>query len=124
MLSIRAEQLDFIRTAVLQSFKSKMVEHLCSLRIVPSCRRSREQVISLVEVGVVRAFERGFRLEGPVRLYLELMFVFGELFDSDPSLPWAAEILHCRSGLSELDCANLLYRAAENHLAQEVGHGA
>jgi len=123
MLRIRDEQLQVIRAAVLHSFKSKMVEHLRDLRVEPSHPQSRDQIISLVEAGMVRAREYGFRMEGPVRLYLELMFTFGEHFDRDPRLPWATEILHCRGDMSELDRADFLYREAENHLTKDLLYG-
>ena len=34
-----------------------------------------------------------FTYRGPIRLFIELMFLFGSAFDTDPQYPWASQIL-------------------------------
>ena len=52
-----------------------------------------EWLKTLVNTGVSRARGHGFTLRGPLRLYLDLMFLFGSDFDTDPQYPWAGEVL-------------------------------
>jgi hypothetical protein len=60
-----------------------------------------EAVSALVHHGVSRAFEYGLTNRGPVRLYLDLMFLFGSAFDTDPQYPWASEALNSSAGQAE-----------------------
>jgi hypothetical protein len=46
-----------------------------------------------VRRGVARAVELGFTKRGPIRLFLELEWLFGTGFDTDPQIPWAGEVL-------------------------------
>ena len=36
----------------------------------------------------------GLLIRGPIRLFIELMLLFGSAFNTDPQYPWAAKILH------------------------------
>ena len=49
-----------------------------------------EQMRKAIRFGIGRADSYGFTFRGPVRLYLELMLLFGSHFDTDPQYPWAA----------------------------------
>jgi hypothetical protein len=124
MFRIRTEQLDAFRTEVVRSFKARMVEHLRALPVAPCRPRSGEELIVLVETGVERARAYGFQMEGPVRLFLELMFVFGDDFDTDLRLPWAAGALRRDDGISEIDRADLLHDEAEKHLTRGALDGS
>jgi hypothetical protein len=46
-----------------------------------------------VRFGIEKAEEHGLTFRGPIRLYLELMLLFGSHFDTDPQYPWANAIL-------------------------------
>ena len=43
-----------------------------------------------------RAHGYGFTYRGPLRLFLEMIFLYGSDFDTDPQYPWAAMILRSR----------------------------
>ena len=38
----------------------------------------------------------GFTFRGPLRLFIEMTFLFGSAFDTDPQYPWAAKILRAK----------------------------
>jgi hypothetical protein len=55
-------------------------------------------VREVIRRGIENAGKYGFTNRGPVRLYIELMFMFGSGFDTDPLLGWGAEILKSEAG--------------------------
>jgi len=94
MLVIRREQMEVFRQAALMAFENEMVVH--SKNFSPRlCEVIGEEQL---RVALRRAMDQaggyGLTNRGPVRLFIELMFLFGSAFDTDPQYPWAARILH------------------------------
>ena len=52
-----------------------------------------EQLRLALRRAMGRAGGYGFTYRGAMRLFIELMFLFGSAFDTDPQYPWAAKIL-------------------------------
>lgn len=52
---------------------------------------------------MTRAKAYGFTNRGSIRLFIEMIFLFGSGFDTDPQYPWAATIL--------ADSSEQMYRA-------------
>lgn len=52
-----------------------------------------EQLRVAIRLAMARAGRYGFTLRGPIRLYIEMTFLFGSAFDTDPQYPWAAKAL-------------------------------
>ncbi len=50
----------------------------------------------VVDLGIRRARQYGFRDEPQVRFYIDMMLVLGSEFDTDPQFPWAVETLQDR----------------------------
>lgn len=123
MLVIRREQMEAFRVAAMQTFASEMVAHLAEFS-PPVFRAAGEaQVRQMIGLGVERAASYGLRFRGPVRLYLELMMLFGCQFDSDPQYPWAREILAGHDEESQMECARELYAKVLDYRAQVAGPG-
>lgn len=61
-----------------------------------------------IRTTVSRGAAWGFTLRGPLRTLLEMTFLFGTDFDTDPQYPWAAEILH--RDAPEMERAEALYQ--------------
>ena len=93
MLVIRPEQMEVFKEAALRSFESEMVAHLAEFSPPLFKAIGEEQMRKAIQFGIDRAGSYGFDFRGPVRLYLELMLLFGSHFDTDPQYPWAAAIL-------------------------------
>lgn len=93
MMLVRAEQLRAFRVAAELDFVDEMVAHF--RRFSPPLHRSlgEERAEAAVRRGVARAVEYGFTKRGPIRLFLELEWLFGTGFDADPQVPWAGEVL-------------------------------
>ena len=65
----------------------------------------------------------GFNWRGPVRFYLELMFMLGSYFDTDPQLPtWASNVLGDQDA-DQLRRAEMLYEGTIEFLDQVSGPG-
>jgi hypothetical protein len=93
MLEIREEQMAVFDQAARKTFEDEMVEHLAEF-VPKQCEViGEQQVRKVIQLGVERARIYSLTNRGPVRFYIELMFVFGSDFDTDPLLSWAAEIL-------------------------------
>lgn len=52
-----------------------------------------EQLRVALRQAMARARSHGFTNRGPIRLFIEMTFLFGSDFDTDPQYPWAAQIL-------------------------------
>lgn len=93
MMLVRAQQLEAFRAAAEQQFIDEMVAHF--RRFSPPLFRTLgdEAAECAVRRGVARAVDFGFTKRGPIRLFLELEWLFGTGFDIDPQIPWAGEVL-------------------------------
>lgn len=107
MLTIRPQQMAAFEDAALLRFEDEMVAH--SKDFSPKLTKviGDDQVRIAVRRCISRAGEYGFTLRGPIRLYIEMMFLYGSSFDSDPQYPWAARILRSRE--EQMQRAESLY---------------
>lgn len=121
MLVIRTEQMDVFKKTALQSFEDEMVEHLAQFS--PSLYKvvGEEQMRKVIQLGMSQAAQYGFTYRGPVRLYLELMLLFGSYFDTDPQYPWAAEILTNQESDTQMQRAERLYEKTMDYRQKVVG---
>lgn len=108
MLVIRKEQIEHLGGGTLRAFENEMVQHLAEFS--PPLYRviKDDQLREVVRFGIGQAERYSFKLRGPVRLYLEMMLLFGSHFDTDPQYPWAKEILVDRHSRPEMERADLL----------------
>lgn len=94
MLVVRAEQMTVFEQEALRRFEDEMVLHsreftprLCEVIGEDQLRVALRQAMS-------RAGTYGFTNQGPIRLYIELIFLCGSDFDNDPQYPTLAKILN------------------------------
>lgn len=94
MLTIREAQNQVFAERARQAFEQEMVAHLAEFSPPLFKTLGEKPMLDIVRFGMARAEQQhGFDLRGPVRLYLEMMLLFGSYFDTDPQYPWATEIL-------------------------------
>ena len=93
MLVMRKEQMAALKQLAQHGFEAEMLDHLAGFSPRLFKLAGKESMQRAISFGIERAKSYGFDLRGPVRLYLELMVLFGSHFDTDPQYPWAAEIL-------------------------------
>ena len=94
MLKIREEQMQAFEAAAMQNFEDEMVLH--SQEFTPQLCKvlSEEQLRVALRRAMQRASSYGFTNRGPMRLYIELMFLYGSDFDTDPQYPSLGKILN------------------------------
>lgn len=121
MLVIRQEQLDVFRAQALRSYEDAMVAHLTGFSPPLAQAVGPERLRIAIELGMKQAAAYGFDARGPVRLYLELMLLFGCRFDTDPQYPWAAEILGNRDLDTQMQRAQRLYERTLDYRRRVAG---
>lgn len=121
MLIIRKDQLEAFREAATRQFEQEMLIHLQAFSPPLFKAVGNEQMLSVIRLGIKRAQGYGFNLFGPVRLYLDLMLLFGSYFDSDPQYPWAAEILVRSNEENQMQQAEQLHVQTMDYRAKVSG---
>jgi hypothetical protein len=94
MLIIRKEQMKAFENDALRRFEGEMLLH--SKEFTPRLCKvlGDEQLRVAVRQAMERADSYGFTNRGPIRLYIELMFLYGSDFDTDPQYPALREGLN------------------------------
>jgi hypothetical protein len=121
MLQIRADQLRVFERAAAESYVLEIVEHCRGFAPELCATLHRDQLVEAVRYGIEQARQSGLDQRGPVRLYVDLMIVFGAGFLRDPQYPWIAETLAAPG--SQLDRTEALCARAEVYLARVDGEG-
>jgi hypothetical protein len=96
MLQIRAQQMTAFEQAALRRFEDEMVVHCkqSTLRARLCKVIGDEQLRVALRQAMERASTYGFTYRGPLRLYIELAFLFGSDFDTDPQYPAIGRFLN------------------------------
>lgn len=109
MLVIRKEQIKVLSEGRAREFEDEMVLHLADFSPPLYKVIKEDSMREVVRFGFEQTEKYGFTLRGPIRLYLELMLLFGSHFDKDPQYPWAAGILFDKHSVSEMQRAEWLF---------------
>jgi hypothetical protein len=121
MFIIRSEQMDVFRESALRRFEGEMLVHLREFSPPLFKAAGEKQMHKAVRYGIGAASAYGFTFRGPIRLYLELMLLFGSRFDTDPQYPWAAEILTGQSLALQMQRADMLYEKTLDYRQKVAG---
>lgn len=120
-MHIRPEQIAELNNAMARRFEDEMVAHLAEFS-PPLFKVIKENQMRVVaRFGINKAGQYGFTLRGPIRLYLELMLLFGSHFDIDPQYPWANEILTNQDSAREMERAEQLYEKTADYQEKVSG---
>jgi hypothetical protein len=113
-LRIRLEQIEAFNAVAAKRFEDVALSHVSEFAPKLTAVLGADRTRAVVRLGIQRASTYGFRASGPVHLFLDLMFLLGAEFDTDPQYPWAAAILNDPSIPGEMSRADTLHaRAAE-----------
>jgi hypothetical protein len=123
MLQIRQEQYD----ALAEYARRRYIVQTSALlrRIFPKecAELGDDGVAGRIRTGMTRAKRHRITDNSDVTRYIQLMFTWGDDFDTSPKTPWAASLLALR-GASASDRLNNVCRASaqqlEARLAEEV----
>lgn len=119
---IRAEQMKVFEQAARSRFEEEMIAH--SKAFSPRlCEVIGDvQLRAAVRSGIARADGYGFSNRGPVRLFIELMFLCGSAFDTDPQYRPLGDIL--RSSSDQMRRAQQIHEGHLDYLERVSGPGA
>lgn len=119
MLQIRSEQMKVLEEAAWLSFEDEMVVH--SRKFAPELCRviGEEELRTALRRTMKRALGYGFTYRGPIRLCIELMFLFGSGFDDDPQYPMLGKILKAEG--DQMDRAEEIGREVDGYLHKVSG---
>lgn len=121
MLKIQPEQMEVFKQAAIKSFETNMVAH-CNNFSPQLCKViGEEQLRIAIRQAIVKSQSYGFTNKGPVRLFVEMVLLFGSAFDTDPQYPWAAEILKSYHSDFQTQRAQQLYEKTLDYLEKVVG---
>lgn len=121
MLVIRKKQIEQLGGGPQRAFENEMVAHLAEFSPPLFNVIKGDQLREVVRFGIDRSERYGFTLRGPIRLYLEMMLLFGSHFDTDPQYPWAKEILIDRHSRPEMERAELLVEKIKDYQEKVSG---
>jgi len=121
MWTIRQEQTEAFRQHHLQKFEDEMVEHLKKFS-PQQCRVAGEPAVrQVIRMGIENGGKYGFTNRGPLRFYIELMFMFGSYFDTDPQYPWVNAVLNDAESVDQMVRADRLFNAMNEYLPEVPG---
>lgn len=119
MLKIRSEQMEALEQAAIRNFEQRLLQHLREYFPKHTKLMAEEQLKKVIHYGWERAQTYGLTAENSITLFTDLMFLLGRGFDTDPQLPWAAEILN--KELSDEERTQTLYEKAIDYLNRVSG---
>jgi hypothetical protein len=94
MIRVHDRQLAEVgRSLAPELFEDEMSVHLRQFSPRHAEAIGDDWVRRAVRLGIERASAYGVTNPGFLRFYVEMMFLFGGTFDTDPLLPWAGDIL-------------------------------
>ena len=122
MLVIRNEQVKSFERAALHQFEDEMMAH--SKEFSPRLCKvlGDEQLRVAVRSAVERAMAYGFTNRGPIRLFIELIFLRGSAFDTDPQYPGLGNAL--RATDDQMRRAERMHEESLEYLELVGGPGA
>lgn len=109
---IRQEQMDTFRETALRAFEDRTYIHLLDYFPHHCALLGEEQMRRAIQHGWQKAEGYDLTAECCVRSYIDFMCLLGSGFDTDPLLPWAAEILNDRSSADQVARGDRLYDRA------------
>lgn len=121
MLELSAEQTSSLQQAAREAFIDEMAAHLAAFSPPHARALGVAGLRPVIGVGMDRAANHGLTWRGPVRLYLELMCLFGSFFADDPQLPAPARAVLADQACDQLERAQSLRRILSGHFAQIFG---
>jgi hypothetical protein len=121
-MKIRTEQMQAFEEAARRRFDEEMVDH--SKDFAPQLCEviGDEQLRVALRSAMDRAESYGFTYRGPIRLFIEMMFLCGSAFDTDPQYPAVGEVL--RADGDQMQRAEQIHQGYLDYLERVSGPGA
>jgi hypothetical protein len=122
MLVIRQAQMSAFQQVATRRFEAEMVAHSKEFSPTLCAVIGDGQLLVALRSAMTRAKDYGFTNRGPVRLYIEMMFLCGSDFDTDPQFPALRKAL--REPADQMQRAEQIHRGFLEYLENVSGPGA
>lgn len=122
MTVIRTEQMKLFEQAALRQFEEEMMIHSKSFSARLCEVIGDEQLRVALRSAMTKADGYGFTNRGPLRLYIEMMFLCGSAFDTDPQYPALGQVL--RASGDQMQRAEQIHQGFLDYLEKVSGPGA
>ena len=119
---IRSEQIKAFEQDALRRFEDEMVRHSKDVSPRLSEVLGGAQLRVAVRAALARAQTYGFTNRGPARLFVEMMFLCGSSFDTDPQYPGISEAL--RAPEDQMIRAEKIHQGQLEYVEKVSGPGA
>jgi hypothetical protein len=116
MLTLRNEQMDAFDAADGSLFRGYMVEHLEAFSPLHFQTLGQDGIAAIIDTGIERAKRYGLTRHGPVQLFIELFFLIGIDFDTDPQYHQLHARLTDMSVTDEVERADRLFDEVMRYL--------
>jgi hypothetical protein len=94
MLKIRKEQREALGKVMLDQFAGEMVGHLRKFFPAQCDSLGEAGLDEFIQYGISRAASYEIKKHRDICRFVDMMFVFGRDFDTNPKVPWASRILN------------------------------
>jgi hypothetical protein len=121
MLSIRREQVSAFERIDPPAFEDEMLEHIREHFPTHWNVLKQDARLRVIRLGHEAAQEYHFATRHEVCLFIDLRMMLGSGFDTDPQLPWAAQMLHDPGISDPTSRIDRLYESAMVYLDHVVG---
>jgi hypothetical protein len=122
MLVIRKKQQEAFTKAVARGLECNLLTHATRQFPVRVHRMGEPAARAMIRKAVAACGKFGIEDEYEISRYLDLMFLLGEDFDTDASLPWAAAVLGAPALAAKEKMDRLCERAGQ-HLGLAAAAG-
>ena len=116
MLVIRQQQIEVFEQAAVRRFEDEMIAHSKGFSPVPLASSAKRNFWLSFAPRIARAMSYGFTWRGPIQLFVEMTFLCGSAFDTDPQYPGVRDVL--RSSGHQMDRAMEIHEGWQNYLAR------
>jgi len=117
---IRNAQMEELSKVKLLAFENEMVVHLAEFSPKLFKVIKEDQMRVVVRFGIKQAEQYDFTFRGTIRLYLELMLLFGSHFDTDPQIPTRAKAI-LKDDAPQMERAEQLHQQQLNYQERVSG---
>jgi hypothetical protein len=121
VLTIRRLQMEVLERDLQARFAMEVVDHMADFAPWHFRVLGPDGTRLTVEKGLRRAGAHGLETRGAAQFYVELMFMFGSDFDTDPQLPWVAWFLTAPWLPEPTERVQKLFEKTQHYLRQVAG---
>lgn len=120
MLTMQKAQMEAIESAAIHAFENRTLAHLQEYFPGHCKLLGEEQMRFVIQFGWDKAKSYELTAECCVRTYIEFMCLLGGRFDTNPLMPWVAEILNDKNAGDQVARGDRLYDRAHEYIRHLV----